>query len=100
MPYEIQRTEDGLILELRGGVTVRHAAELGKCVASSLTSGAAVSVRTRELEDVDTSILQLLVSLRKTAAAFVLEDPSEAFVNAVERCALRRELLAGWKGTE
>jgi anti-anti-sigma regulatory factor len=94
MPYEIQNTAEGLILELKGGVTVRHAAELGKCLAFSLTSGATVVVRTRELEDIDTSILQVLVSLRKTTPAFVLEDPSAAFVSAVERCALRSELLA------
>ena len=75
MPYEIHNTTEVLILELKGGVTVRHAAELGKCLASSLTSGATVVVRTRELEDIDTSILQLLVSLRKTTPAFVLEDP-------------------------
>ena len=75
-------------------MTVRHAAELGKCLASSLTSGATVVVRTQELEDIDTSILQLLVSLRRTTPSFVLGDPSEAFVNAVDRCALRGELLA------
>jgi len=94
MPYEIQNTTQGLILELTGGVTVRHAAELGKCLASSLTSGVTVVVRTRELEDIDTSILQMLVSLRRTTASFVVEDPSEAFVNLVDRCALRGELLA------
>lgn len=94
MPYEIHNTTSGLILELRGGMTVRHAAELGKCLASALTSGAAVVVRTQELEDIDTSILQLLVSLRRTTPSFVLESPSEAFVNAVDRCALRGELLA------
>jgi ABC-type transporter Mla MlaB component len=100
MPYEIQRTEKGLILNLRGGVTVRDAAELGKCLVSSLTSETTVLVRTPELDDIDTSILQLLISLRKTAATFVLEDPPEAFVNAVDRCALRRELMAGSKGAE
>ncbi len=94
MPYEIQNSPQGLILELRGGVTVRHAAELGKCLASTLTSGATVVVRTQELEDIDTSILQMLVSLRKTTPAFFLEHPSEVFVNAVDRCALRGELLA------
>jgi anti-anti-sigma regulatory factor len=93
MPYQIQKTELGLVLELKGGVTVRHAAELGKSLASALTSGISVEVRTQELEDVDTSVLQMLVSLRKTAGAFVLQDPSKAFLDAAERCALRRELV-------
>jgi anti-anti-sigma regulatory factor len=99
MPYEIRNTTKGLILELTGDVTVRHAAELGKCLASTLSSGNAVTVRTHDLEDIDTSILQMLVSLRKTTAAVVFEDPSEPFVRAVERCALRHELLQGRKDT-
>ena len=85
------------MLELIGGVTVRHAGELAKSVASSLSSGASIVVRTGRLEDIDTSILQVLVSLRRTAGRFVAEDPSEAFVSAVDRCALRRELLSGLK---
>src|SRR5580658_1823097 len=93
MPYEIQTTTEGLILRLRGGVTIRHANELSKGLASSLTSGVTVVVRAQEVEDIDTSILQMLVSLRRTAPAFVLDNPSEAFVNAVDRCALEGELL-------
>lgn len=94
MPYEIQNMTEGVILRLSGGVTIRHAAELSKSLASSLTSGVAVVVQTQELEDIDTSILQMLVSLRRTTPVFVLEKPSAAFVNAVDRCALRGELLA------
>ena len=97
MPYNIEITEQGLVLDLTGGVTVRHAGELGKALSASLKSAATVVLRTRELEDIDTSILQMLVSLRKTAAVFVANDPSEAFVGAVDRCALRRELLPGAK---
>lgn len=94
MAYEVQSTKNGLVLELKGEVTARHVGELGAALASSLTSATAVTVRTTELEDIDTSVLQMLVSLRKTAASFVMEDPSEPFVIAVDRSALRRELLA------
>ena len=93
MAYTIQRDEQQLTLELTGGVTARDVGELAKSVASSLTSGAAVVVRAPELDDIDTSVLQMLVSLRKTVASFVVEAPSEAFVSAAERCALRREFL-------
>ena len=94
MPFDIKNTDQELVLELKGAVTVRHAAELGKSLASSLTSGGTVKVRANELEDIDTSILQMLVSLRKTATTFAIEDPSEFFATAVDRCALRRELLS------
>jgi ABC-type transporter Mla MlaB component len=97
MPYHIEKTGRGITLDLKGGVTVRHAAELGKCVASSLTSGAEVIVQTQELVDIDTSILQMLLSLRKTAGSFVLDDPSQGFLDAMDRCALRREFLGAGK---
>lgn len=97
MPYDIQNTQSGLILELTGGVTARHVGDLGKAIASSLTTAAPVIVQTKALEDIDTSVLQLLVSLRKTAPAFTLAGASEAFVNAAERAGLRRELLSALK---
>jgi ABC-type transporter Mla MlaB component len=97
MAYEIHNTHHGLILELKGGVTARHAGELGKCLSSSLTSGASVTIRTEGLEDIDSSVLQMLVSLRKSVAMFSVDDPSEVFIGAVDRSALRRELLAGSK---
>lgn len=94
MPFEIQTNAQGLILELTGGVTARDAGELGKCLAGSLETGKTVTVKAGNLDDIDTTILQLLVSLRKTAAIFVLQEVSEAFASAVDRCALRRELLS------
>jgi len=97
MPYTIQKDEQHLALVLSGGVTARDVSDLAKCLASSFATGAAIVVRAPELDDIDTSVLQMLVSLRKTAASFEVESPSEAFVSAVDRCALRRELLAAGK---
>jgi anti-anti-sigma regulatory factor len=93
MPFAIETSDKGLCLKLTGAVTIRDAQQLGKELAESLPSGAAVVVAASALEDVDTSILQLLVSLRKTASAFDLQEPSAAFLTAVDRSALRRELL-------
>lgn len=95
MPFTIQTTEEYIALDLAGGVTARDVGELAGQLGSSLTAAADVVVRTGELEDVDTSVLQLLVSLRKTVNSVRIEDPSDVFANAADRCALRRELLAG-----
>jgi anti-anti-sigma regulatory factor len=95
--YRVTQERGRLVVELEGGITARHAGELAKTVAATFSSGAAVTVRAREVEDIDTCVLQLLLSLRKTAPSFQVEDPSDAFRNAVERCALGRELLAGAK---
>jgi anti-anti-sigma regulatory factor len=94
MPFEVQTSDDGLLLELTGGVTVRYAGELGRGIASALATGTTVTVKAGKLDDIDTSILQMLVSLRKTAAMFILREYSEAFSMAVDRCGLRRELLS------
>jgi anti-anti-sigma regulatory factor len=97
MPYTIQTKDHKLALELTGGVTARDVGEICAHLAPSLKGELTVVLHTRELEDIDTSVLQMLVSLRKTVTALLFENPSDAFVNAVERCALRRELLADSK---
>jgi len=97
MSFTIQATGQNIVLELAGGVTARDVSELAARLASSLTAAATVVVRTGGLDDIDTSVLQLLVSLRKSVNAFIIEAPSDVFVGAVDRCALRRELLAGSK---
>ena len=97
MPYTIQTKDNKLALELTGGVTARDVGVISGQLAPSLKGELTVVIDTRELEDIDTSVLQMLVSLRKTVSALLFENPSEIFVNAVDRCALRRELLADSK---
>ena len=97
MPYTIQQEDNKIAVELKGGVTARDVGALAGNLTALLKGAMTVVVLTRELDDVDTSVLQMLVSLRKTVAALVFEDPSEAFVSAVDRCALRRELLTASK---
>ena len=93
MPFSIVITQDGQILKLEGAVTIRHAQELAARLGECVEDGAPVSIETGGLEDIDTCILQLLCSLRKTVPAFAIDNPSEAFAGAVDRCGLRRELL-------
>jgi anti-anti-sigma regulatory factor len=82
------------VLKLEGAVTIRHAHEL----AEALRRGAPAAVDTRALEDIDTCVLQLLCSLRKTVPSLSFDDPSDAFTRAVDRCGLRRDLLAAREG--
>jgi anti-anti-sigma regulatory factor len=94
MAYRVEQEGGSLVLALQGGITARDAGEFAKAVAESFSSGSAVIVRAREVEDIDTCALQLLVSVQKTAGSFRVEHASEAFRNATERCALGTELLA------
>lgn len=94
MPYSIDCTQGKQILKLEGAVTIRHAQDLAAKLAETLEEGIPLGVDTKCLEDVDTCILQLLCSLQKTVRAFSFDSPSDAFVAAVDRCGLRRELLS------
>ena len=98
MPFSIASTQGRQILKLEGAVTIRHAQDLAAKLGESLEDGTPVGVDTGGLEDIDTCILQLLCSLRKTVPALSFDNPSEAFIGAVDRCGLRRELLSAREG--
>jgi anti-anti-sigma regulatory factor len=93
-PFSITRTMGGVVLKVEGALTIRHAQDLAAGLAEYVDDGAPLRVDTGDLEDIDTCILQLLCSLRKTVPALSFEDPSEVFMRAADRCGLRRELLA------
>jgi anti-anti-sigma regulatory factor len=93
VPFSIANKQGGHILKLEGAVTIRHAQDLAAKLGD-LEDGAPVGVDTGNLEDIDTCILQLLYSLGKTVPALSFDNPSEAFICAVDRCGLRRELLS------
>jgi hypothetical protein len=93
VPFSIVKIPAGQALKLEGAVTIRHAQELYGTLGECLEEGAPVEVDTTGLEDIDTCILQLLCCLRKTVPALTFADPASAFLGAVDRCGLRRELL-------
>lgn len=94
MPFSIAHEQGRQILKLEGAITIRNAQELAARLAEGLEDGTPVRVDTAALEDIDTCILQILCSLRKGVAALSFDHPSNVFVAAVERSALRRELLS------
>jgi anti-anti-sigma regulatory factor len=93
MPFSIVNTSGTLLLKLEGAITIRQAQDLAARLGESLDDLTPVVVDTAGLEDIDTCILQLLYSLRRRGPALSFEDPSENFLDAVDRCGLRRELL-------
>jgi anti-anti-sigma regulatory factor len=83
------------LLKLEGAVTVRNAQDLALRLGEIPEDGSPWEVDTGGLEDIDTCILQLLCSLRKSVPALGFDRPSKVFLGAVDRCGLRRELLGG-----
>jgi anti-anti-sigma regulatory factor len=98
MPFSIVNKEGRQILMLEGAVTIQHAQELASKLGEDAEDGMAVGVDTGGLTDIDTCILQLLYSMRKTLPELCFDNPSEVFIGAVDRCGLRRELLSTREG--
>jgi hypothetical protein len=93
VPFSIVNEQGRQFLNLEGSVTVQHAHDLAAKLGETLEDGTPVSIGTKDLEDIDTCILQLLYSLRKTVPGVSFDNPSDFFIAAVDRCGLRRELL-------
>jgi ABC-type transporter Mla MlaB component len=100
MAYAVGVEGDSVRIELRGSVTIRDAQGLAAEIGGRLRPESAVAVETEAVEDVDTSVLQLLCSVQRTAAAFTVRKPSAAFTQAVDRCALRREFFSAVRENE
>jgi anti-anti-sigma regulatory factor len=98
MPFAIASEPGRLVLKLEGAITIRDAQDLAAKLVESLEDGTPIEVDTERLEDIDTCILQLLYSARKTFPSLTFIDPSDAFISAVDRCGLRRELLRTREG--
>lgn len=98
MPFSITNNQGRQVLKLEGVITIRHAQDLSARLRDDLEEDTPVGIDTQDLEDIDTCILQLLYSLRKTLPVLSFDNPSDAFVSAVDRCGLRRELLDAREG--
>ena len=98
MPFSITTINGRQVLTLGGAVTIRDTLELAARLGECLDEGAPIGIETTGLEDIDTCILQLLCSLRRTAQELSFDNPSEFFLGAVDRCGLRRELLGMREG--
>jgi anti-anti-sigma regulatory factor len=98
MPFSITGTPSGVVLRMEGALTIRNAQALAASLAERPDDGTPMAVDTSALEDIDTCVLQLLCSLRKTVREISFDDPSDAFMAAVDRCGLRRELLVAREG--
>jgi hypothetical protein len=93
VPFSIATNQGRQILALEGAVTILHAQDLAAKLAGGLEDGAPIGVDTAGLEDIDTCILQLLCSLRKAVPGLAFDNPSQAFIGAVDRRGLGRVLL-------
>jgi anti-anti-sigma regulatory factor len=100
MPFFIEESSGRTVLKLEGSVTVRDAQALWSALEPVLGRAALLDVDASRLDDIDSSLLQVLCSAHKTAADFRVGAASRSFFDAVERCSLRRDFGAAFKWDE
>ena len=93
MPFSFLALDGRQKVLLEGRITIRHAEDFAEKLGQVIKDGTPVDIDSSALEDIDTCILQLLCSLRKTVRVLSLEPASPVFMCAIERCGLRRELF-------
>ena len=93
MPFSVTIQDGRQILALEGSVTIRDARKLAATLGEKLDERLPLEVETAHLEDIDTCILQLLCSLKKTAPELTFVDTPDVFLSALDRSQLRRALL-------
>jgi len=93
MPFSVAIQEGRQILALEGSVTIRDARKLAAMLGEKLDERMPLQVETARLGDIDTCILQLLCSLKKTGLELSFADTPDVFLNALDRSQLRRVLL-------
>ena len=98
MPFSITNEAGRQILKLEGAITVRDAQEFAARLAHDTQDAMPGEVDTEGLTDIDTCIVQLLYSWRKSIPALHFYNPSQVFIGAIDRCAMRRELLSALEG--
>jgi anti-anti-sigma regulatory factor len=92
--FSLIPSNEHLVLQLHGAVTIYDAQELATQLREVASSGTPIEVQTKELVEIDTCMLQLLYALRSSLPNVTFDDPPEAFLAAAEMVGLRREILS------
>ena len=98
VPFSIANRQGRQILKLEGAVTIRHARDLAARLAERSGRPHARRSRYRRLGGHRHLYPPAAVFAAQDRPGAFLRSPSEAFVAAVERCGLRRELLGAREG--
>lgn len=83
MPFELQTTGDHEDLILAGSLGVRQAQELWDALQPAMVAGRSIQLQAERLNEMDTSIIQILLLLRARSGQFQVGGTSEGFLAAL-----------------
>jgi len=90
MPFELQEAGPGLKLILAGRLGVQQARPLWDAVQPALTANRSVRLEASEVEEMDTSILQILCRMRGRTAQLQMGETSDSFLAALQKRGLEK----------
>jgi ABC-type transporter Mla MlaB component len=90
MPFELQTAADGVKLILAGRLGVQQARPLWDALQPAMTAGKSIQLQAGELEEMDTSIIQILCRVSSQAGHLQIGGTSEGFLASLKRRGLEK----------
>jgi ABC-type transporter Mla MlaB component len=90
MPFELKMDAEGTKLVLAGRLGVRQARALWDAVAPAVAAGTGIRLEAEELEEMDTSIVQLLCRLSSQTGRLRIGGVSDGFLVSLQRRGLEK----------
>jgi ABC-type transporter Mla MlaB component len=83
MPFELQTAADGVRLILAGRLGVQQARWLWEALQPAIAAHQSIRLRAEGLDEMDTSIIQILCRLNHGTGQFQIDATSDGFVAAL-----------------
>ena len=90
MPFDIQTVAGGVKLILAGRLGVQQARPLWDALQSAMSARQSIRLQAEELEEMDTSIIQILCRLSSPPGRLQIGGTSDAFLAALKRRGLEK----------
>lgn len=85
MPFELQPAPDGVNLILLGKLGVQQARDLWDALQPAMAAGLSIRLQAERLEEMDTSIVQILCRLSSLSGGLKIGETSDGFLTALKR---------------
>ena len=90
MPFEIEAVAGGVKLILAGRLGVQQARPLWDALQSAMAASQSIRLQAEELEEMDTSIIQILCRVSGQTGLLQVGETSDGFLAALERRGLEQ----------
>ena len=94
MAFQIDCTNERVILELEGDNSVERVAELHQQLLAAGAASKPVTVKAQNSGAIDLTIVQVLAALQNCCPELRIDQPSDEVLSSLDRCGMRRHVRA------